>query len=160
MKLHTCPDCNQSSVLITSLPLYVPHALHTLCARLYSPHLGHFVMPGRSSFQTLERLLSLLALETFSSVLPCLMTSYIIFLICCLAYLLIKKRFEYCKSRVSLRLLQPQSPSFKFFRIADKDRDNPLGRGFSTAFQGASPRKAAPLYRVSYLPENVIVVIL
>lgn len=32
---------------------------------MYSPHLGHFTMPGISSFQTLERLLSLRALDTF-----------------------------------------------------------------------------------------------
>ena len=30
-----------------------------------SPHFGHFTMPGRSSFHTLERLLSLRAFDTF-----------------------------------------------------------------------------------------------
>jgi hypothetical protein len=47
------------------LPLYVPQALQTWCAALYSPHLGHFWIAGASIFQTLERLLSRLAFDTF-----------------------------------------------------------------------------------------------
>lgn len=39
--------------------------LQTLWLRLYSPHLGHLVIPGSSSFQTDERLLSLLAFDVF-----------------------------------------------------------------------------------------------
>ena len=56
---------NHASCFTISLPLYVPQALQTLCERLYSPHFGHFVMPGRSSFHTFERLLSRLAFDTF-----------------------------------------------------------------------------------------------
>ncbi len=56
---------NHASCFTISLPLYVPQALQTLCERLYSPHFGHFVIPGRSSFHTLERLLSRLAFDTF-----------------------------------------------------------------------------------------------
>ena len=61
----TYPIAFYASCAMISLPLYVPHALHTLCDSVYSPHFGHFVIPGRSSFHTLERLLSLLALDTF-----------------------------------------------------------------------------------------------
>jgi hypothetical protein len=53
-----------ASAFITSLPSYLPQALHTLCDKTNSPH-AHFTMPGTFSFHTFERLLSRLALETF-----------------------------------------------------------------------------------------------
>jgi len=51
------------SILITSRPLYVPQALHTLCGSRSSPHLEHLTRPGVSSFQWDERRLSLLAFD-------------------------------------------------------------------------------------------------
>ena len=52
-------------ILITSRPLYVPQALHTLCERRSAPHFEHFTRPGVSSFQCEERRLSLLAFDVF-----------------------------------------------------------------------------------------------
>lgn len=52
-------------ILITSRPLYVPQALHTLCERRRAPHFEHFTRLGVSSFQCEERRLSLLAFDVF-----------------------------------------------------------------------------------------------
>jgi hypothetical protein len=54
-----------SAFCTTSLPLYVPHSGQTRWERLNAPQLLHFSIVGGVSFQTLERRLSRLALETF-----------------------------------------------------------------------------------------------
>ena len=46
-------------------PLYEPQFEQTWCARFIAPHLGHFAMLGASSFQVLDLLESLRALDVF-----------------------------------------------------------------------------------------------
>jgi hypothetical protein len=48
----------------TSRPLYIPQALQARCGKRGAPQFGHATTPGTSSFQTLLRLLSRLALDT------------------------------------------------------------------------------------------------
>ena len=130
---------NYASCFTISLPLYVPQALQTLCERLYSPHLGHFVMPGRSSFQTLERLLSRLAFDTFlfgTAMLPHLQLMIS-------AHAVIDKfnsaiAIGFSGSQAAGPLLfyrNRNRPHSGFYRIYGKDRGNPPCKVFSTAFR-------------------------
>lgn len=59
-----CFDYLEASGATTTSPLYVPHWGHTLPCSFVAPHL-HTSRVGASSLELLERLLSLLALDTF-----------------------------------------------------------------------------------------------
>ena len=89
------------------------------------------------------------------------MTSYIIFLICCLAYLLIKKRFEYCKSRVSLRLF---ATAIAFIQVFSASRTKTAtilsAEDFRRHFKEHLLEKRRRYIEFRIFRKNVIVVIL